>query len=1042
MTKFQQYVDAAKECGMTALGFSEHGSVFEWLHKKNAVEVAGMKYIHGVEAYLTETLAEKVRDNMHCVLIARNYDGFLELNDLISQSFNRNDNHFFYVPRISLDELFATSTNIIITTACIGGVFGKGNEVCRQRMLDFMSSNSERCFFEIGHHKDVKQLEYNAEMLKLSKTTGIRLIAGTDTHVLNEQHEKGREILQISKNIRFDGEDNWDLRFHDYDSLVDAYREQNSLPEDVYMDAINNTNVLADMIEPFVLDKSTKYPHIYENPSQVFRDKVFNAIEQHPYAKRHAPEVLVARVEEELAVYEKTGSVDFMLLQNYLREWEQTQGIQCGYGRGSVSGSMVAYLLNITRMDSLKFNLNFFRFMNPERVTNADIDTDYGGKDRDVVKQFLLRDKLNLPQMQTAEIITFNTIAFKGAIRDVGRALKMELPTVSKICAACEDGVPTELRNNYPTLFEYVDIVNGTIVSVGTHPSGVLVSDLEIAKTVGLCSTAASPYPVSMLNMKELDELMYVKLDILGLDNIAIINDTCRMLGIDRLDPDNVDLDDEKVWRSIRDDTTLIFQWESNSAQAYIRQFMSDATIAKAKARASDFSMVKWLSFGNGLIRPACASFRDSVARGEAYDNGLRELNEFLAPEAGHIAMQETIMQFLVRFCGYSAAESDTVRRAIAKKKGTESLLPEIECRFIEYASEHYGITREKCQEVIKPFLQVILDASAYSFSWNHSDPYSITGYICGYLRYYHPVEFLTAALNVFGDNTEKTAAIVKYASKVGIKITSPKFGTSQGDYSCNAEKKLIAKGLSSVKHLGKKMAESLYELSQSKEYTRFSDVLFAIKESACVDSRQLGILIHIDFFSDFGNQRELENIVFIFDLFKQGTAKQIKKERIAGSYVESVVSKYASGTTKAGKDAASWSINDVRAIIAECEDRIKTLNLPDLGVLTKVRNYAEAMGYSGYVSGNESDRPKLYIKEIFPIKRKRDGKQFGYNILTQSIGSGIESRFTVFNRLFNERPIQKGDVIYCKRYERDGQYFTMTDYRKIMTDDDPMEEL
>lgn len=530
--------------------------------------------------------------------------------------------------------------------------------------------------------------------------------------------------------------------------------------------------------------------------------------------------------------------------------------------------------------------------------------------------------------------------------------------------------------------------------------------------------------------------------DILGLDNIAIINDTCRMLGIDRLDPDNVDLDDEKVWRSIRDDTTLIFQWESNSAQAYIRQFMSDATIAKAKARANDFSMVKWLSFGNGLIRPACASFRDSVARGEAYDNGLMELNEFLAPEAGHIAMQETIMQFLVRFCGYSAAESDTVRRAIAKKKGTESLLPEIECRFIEYASEHYGITREKCQEVIKPFLRVILDASAYSFSWNHSDPYSITGYICGYLRYYHPAEFLTVALNVFGDNTEKTAAIVRYASKVGIQITSPKFGVSKGDYSCDVERKRITKGLSSVKHLGKKMAESLYELSHSKEYTCFSDVLFAIKESACVDSRQLGILIHIDFFSDFGNQRELENIVFIFDLFKQGAAKQIKKERIAGSYVGSIVSKYASGTTKAGKDSASWSINDVRAIIAECEDRIKTLNLPDLGVLTKVRNYAEAMGYSGYVSGNEADRPKLYVKEIFPVKRKRDGKQFGYNILTQSIGSGIESRFTVFNRLFNEHPIQKGDVIYCKRYERDGQYFTMTDYRKIMTDDDPMEEL
>lgn len=279
-------------------------------------------------------------------------------------------------------------------------------------------------------------------------------------------------------------------------------------------------------------------------------------------------------------------------------------------------------------------------------------------------------------------------------------------------------------------------------------------------------------------------------------------------------------------------------------------------------------------------------------------------------------------------------------------------------------------------------------------------------------------------------------------AKLYAIKITSPKFGVSKGDYSCDTEGRRIAKGLASIKHLGKKMAEALFELSRAKTYQRFSDVLFAIAETGCVDSRQLSILIHIDFFSDFGNQRELENIVFLFDLFKQGTAKQIKKERIAGSYVEAIVSKYASGKTKAGKEAASWSIQNAEAIIAECEDRVKALGLQDLGVLTKVRNYAEAMGYSGYISGNEEDRPKLYVKEIFPVKRKRDGKQFGYNILTQSIGSGIESRFTIFNSLFNKHPIQKGDVIYCKRYVREGIYFTLTDYRKIVTDNDPMEDL
>ena len=361
VTKFGAYIEAAKAAGMKAMGFAEHGSVFEWWHKKCAIEEAGMKYLHGAEVYLTETLEEKVRDNMHCVLIARNYEGFLELNQLISASFNRQDNHFYYVPRISLDELFASSENIIVTTACIGGVFGKGNESCRQRMIDFMSANKERCFLEIGHHMDEKQLSYNRCMLELSNRTGVRLIAGTDTHVLDQRHERGRQILQLSKNIRFDEEDSWDLKFHTYESLVKAYRRQRSVAESVYMQAIENTNVLADMVETFELDRNTKYPHIYEDPVATFHQKVEEALRTHPGVVKHDLSVVRKRVDEEFSVYEKTQSIDFMLLQIYLREWEASQGIKCGYGRGSVSGSMIAYLLGITRMDSIRFKLNFFR---------------------------------------------------------------------------------------------------------------------------------------------------------------------------------------------------------------------------------------------------------------------------------------------------------------------------------------------------------------------------------------------------------------------------------------------------------------------------------------------------------------------------------------------------------------------------------------------------------------------------------------------------------------------------------------------------------
>lgn len=537
VTKYKEYVDKAKECGMMAMAFSEHGSIFEWWHKKCAIEAAGMKYIHAVEAYLTETLDEKIRDNYHCVLIARNFEGFKELNRLVSRSFNRKDNHFYYAPRISFDELFSTSDNIIVTTACVGGVLCKGDENAKNKFLKFIEKNKHRCFFEIGHHIDDKQVEYNRYLKRLSNEYGVPLIAGTDTHVLNETHEKGRLILQQAKNIRFDGEDKWDLKFHSYSELVTEYRRQGSLPEDVYLQAIENTNVLADMVENFTIDTSTKYPRIYNDPVETFKKKIESARCRNRYVKdRHTNESLDRVTDEELAVYEKTGSIDFMLLQTYLREWEEENGIQCGYGRGSVSGSMIAYLLGITKMDSMRFGLNFFRFMNPSRVTNADIDTDYAGVDREKVKEFILRDHMNLKQIRSSEIITFNTIALKGAIRDVCRALyapnadgvcNSKIPkkfadspkpyiAISNYISENLDTYEDRMRKEFPEVFSYADIVNGTIVSIGTHPSGCLVSDLDIDEEIGLCSVSTSDYPVSMINMKELDDLFYVKLDILG----------------------------------------------------------------------------------------------------------------------------------------------------------------------------------------------------------------------------------------------------------------------------------------------------------------------------------------------------------------------------------------------------------------------------------------------------------------------------------------------------------------------------------------------
>lgn len=391
-------------------------------------------------------------------------------------------------------------------------------------------------------------------------------------------------------------------------------------------------------------------------------------------------------------------------------------------------------------------------------------------------------------------------------------------------------------------------------------------------------------------------------------------------------------------------------------------------------------------------------------------------------------------MQFLVKFCGYSAAESDNVRRAIAKKKGTETLLPEIEQRFIAFCSEHYEMTTEQCEEVIKPFLQIILDASAYGFSWNHSDAYSSIGYICGYLRHYYPLEFLTAALNIFGDNMDKTADITSYATKVGIKITLPKWGLSRSEYFFDREKRIIAKGLTSIKYMSAGLADELYALAQNKRYASFMELLADLDTKTSINSRQLDILIKLDFFSDFGNQRELLRMTDLFaNTFKKGEAKKIRKSEVDGTPLEDIVKKYAVGMTKSGGVAKSYTLLDVSSILVEAEQVIKSVHMDDLSDIIKVRNFYDVMGYIGYVSGKEEDRRKLYVTEVKPLHRKSDNKRFGYSIFTKSIGSGKESRFTVFSRVYDKDPIKEGDIIYCQGYERDGQYYKLTAYSKII---------
>lgn len=460
-TGFKEYIKMAKNQGMTALAFSEHGNIYDWIKKKQECDKAGIKYIHGVEMYLCSNFSDDDRGG-HIGLYAKNWDGVLELNKLVSVSTlkgkleDKSDRHMYYNPRISLQELMNTSDNIIITSACLASPlnkwdiseseithltvefmkknnFIKENEIVTsyknylikksndfKTLVKWMIKNKHRCFLEIQYHDYDGQIKYNQKLYQYSKKTGIPLIAGTDTHSLNEYKAECRKILQKYKDSFYGDEDEFDLTWKSFDELVNTFKKQNSLPEEVYMDAINNTNVFANMIEDFTLDKTFKYPTLYGNNvreqwkqliSSNFEEKRINGKLKLPsiiklkcdeffknnpvepldksereiyetyskdlkWANKYTDEDIIMqykdKISEEFKVMCKLGMESFMMFMSELITWANNNDIPCGTGRGSVCGSEIAFITNITDVDPMVWNTVFSRFCNEDRISLGD----------------------------------------------------------------------------------------------------------------------------------------------------------------------------------------------------------------------------------------------------------------------------------------------------------------------------------------------------------------------------------------------------------------------------------------------------------------------------------------------------------------------------------------------------------------------------------------------------------------------------------------------------------------------------------------------
>lgn len=1006
-TKFEDYIMKAVELGQKAICFTEHGNIMRWVAKKEACDKAGIKYLHGCEVYLTAQLEPKIRDNYHTVLIAKNMQGLRELNQLISTS--NTDDHFYFKPRITFDEFLNISDNVIKISACLASPLARmENEINKttddeeeQKRIKYLSDNFEKIllkydYYEIQPHiNSDEQKVYNKRLFEWAKKYNKPLIAGTDTHSINRYKAECRSILQLAKGIEFANEDQFDLTYKSYDELVNMFAEQDALPKSVYLQAIENTNIMADSCEDIILDKEFKYPKVYDDDIETLRLRLWDMLKD-KVARGIIPEEqkeeFVENIKIELAVFKKINMCGFMLFMSDLIMWCHENNIPTGFARGSCGGSCIAYVLDIIDINPIKWKTVFSRFANEDRKEIGDIDVDFAPDDRDAVYNHMIE---KFGEQYTAYILAIGTVSDKGCIDEIGRALHRKtgkdtylLENMKKIKKEYEAN-PDKARETYDELFYYFDGLLNTNISQSMHPCGMVVSPVTLEDNYG--TLYKDDKKILQIDMEDVHEISLVKYDILGLKNVGIIKDACKYANITYPKSSEVNWDDQKVWEDMLKCPQGIFQFEGAYAFQMLCEFKPKSIF--------DMSLV------TAALRPSGSSYRDKLMQKEFHKNPSEIIDNMLEDNYGYLIYQEDTIKFLKDICGLTGSEADNIRRAIGRKQKDrlDAAMPSILEGYCKMSPQ----PRDVAEQEAKEFLQIIEDSASYQFGYNHSVAYCMVGYLCAYLRYYHTPYFIMAYLNN-AQNEDDIVGGFEMAKLYGYQILPPRFRHSTDKYMYDEENHNIYKGVASIKYLNSGAAEYLYSL-RDNQYDNFISLLEQIEEDRQINSRQMEILIQLQYFDEFGkNKKLLETYRYFKNLYGRKTIAKDKLEDLE-LIPEDIVECFEKETEK------QYTNIDYMKILANVEARIPNEIVP---ITEQVLFEADVVGYISMVY--DVDKRYCLVTDV--------DTKYSPRVRLYSLGSGKETTCKINKITFNETPFKRGQLIKCGRfYQKDRQRKTET---------------
>jgi len=868
LPKIDELLDYVKELGMDSIALTDHGVLYGAVEfYKKAIE-RGIKPIIGAEIYMALEKMEQHRPNIdnkryHLVLLVKNKEGYKNLVKLITKAHLKG---FYYKPRIDEELLSKHASGLICLSSCLMGkipqlILAKKITEAEQLSLKYQEIfGKDNFYLEVQHHPNIKEQKIvNKQLSLISKKYGIPLVATNDVHYLKSEDAQAQDILMLI-NTGSDPNDPERLTMTRDDfsmrSPEQMMKDFKHLPE-----AIENTQKIADICNfQFELGK-IKLPQ-FEVPNgksaDEYLEKLCSEGIKRKYSSRPKKEIL-DRLNYELGVIGETNFASYFLIVQDFVNWAKQNRIVCGPGRGSVGGSLVAYLLNITNVDPLKYNLLFERFLNLGRakISLPDIDLDFTDRRRDEVINYVAqkygRDKV-------AQIITFGTMAARAVVRDVGRALSYPYNYCDKIAKMIPFGSTLnqtlasvdEFRQTYlndpkaQKLIDFAKKLEGCARHASTHACGVVISSEPLDELVPLQHpTQNDENIITQYEMHSIEDLGLLKMDLLGLKNLTIIEDTLSRIYVvqnKKIDIENIPLDDKKTFKLLQAGNCVgLFQLESEGMRRYLKQL-------KPTQLEDIIAMVS-------LYRPGpMALIPNYIAR-----KHKKKKVEFLHPKLklilestyGIPVYQEQIMKIAKDLAGFTLVEADVLRKAIGKK--IRSLLMNQKEKFIT------GCKKNKISEDISQKIWHWFEPFArYSFNKSHGTCYALIAYQTAYLKSHFPVEFMASLLTSEKADVERIGFLISECKKMEIEVFSPDINESLKNFTVVPEQNKIRFGLTAIKNVGSNVVKAIVQERKEKgPYQSATDFVSRVN-SKDLNKKSLESLIKAGVFDKLAERNQL----------------------------------------------------------------------------------------------------------------------------------------------------------------------------------------